>query len=244
MGGGGFISGFGVPLSWSLSSDEEEQLRFTNELLEGAAKDRLEKQNIEDINLDKRAEENVLKQRIIMLLKETNEWVTSREMANHLGSDKRNVVHILLGLIKDKLVVRIWNDEVVPLYMLRDVLEGHMEKNTASTFNGKLFHYTGSILSNLKVFTLDDKGNETGTVVRIDVETISEVKKFLREKIDIKMGACRDNPSPNSLGMYLHSVKKSPQLLSYILPLLEMEGYLEHYRADKAIYVRLVQKQL
>lgn len=116
-----------------------------------------------------------------------------------------------------------------------------MEKKTASTFKGKRFNCTGDIASNLNIFTLDDNGNETG-FVKIDLETISYIKMLIRENKNIKMGACRDNPSLHSLGMYLRSMKKSPQLLSYLLPLLETEGYLEHYKEGNTIYIKLAQK--
>jgi|GEM_PF-104050 len=117
---------------------------------------------------------------------------------------------------------------------------GSMEKQSFSTFNNKRFLYTGSIASNLNVFTLNANGAETGTVVRIDSDTISYIKALIREKLDIKMGACRDNPRPDSLGSYLHKRNKSPQFLSYVLPLLEKEGYLAHYRTGRTICVKYI----
>ncbi|MGA2223607.1 MAG: hypothetical protein ABSH41_04095 [Syntrophobacteraceae bacterium] len=115
------------------------------------------------------------------------------------------------------------------------MLEVNIENRTATTFKGKLFNHTDSIASSLNIFTLDDNGNETG-FVRINEDTLSYIKTLILEKKNIKMGACRDNPSQTSLGIYLRGMKRSPQLLSYLLPLLDTEGYLEHYKSGNAFF--------
>lgn len=113
-----------------------------------------------------------------------------------------------------------------------------MVKKHAITFNRKRFHYSGDLGSNLHVFPLNSDGEETGTMVRIDADTISYIRHLIKEHGNIKMGACRDNPSQNSLGSYLIQSKKSPQILSYILPLLEKEGYLTHSKVGRSIYIQ------
>lgn len=106
------------------------------------------------------------------------------------------------------------------------------------TFTKKLFLYEGSINSFLTIYPLDDVGNKTGTVIYIDEETIKFIKRVINEKHTIQMGACRDNPPPNSLGKILQGMGKSPQFLSYVLPLLEQEGLLTHYKEGKAFWVK------
>lgn len=116
-------------------------------------------------------------------------------------------------------------------------------KRNAVTFTNKRFHYKGSLGSNIEVFTLNNQGMETGTAIRIDADTIDYVRHLIKKHGDIKMGACRDNPSPNSLGKHLQERKKSPQWLSYLLPLLEEEGYLRHYKLGNAFYVKYANNQ-
>jgi hypothetical protein len=106
------------------------------------------------------------------------------------------------------------------------------------TFKGKHFHYEGDVNSHLKVYPLDKKGNPTGTAIVIDKNIIDLVEKTIYEKDTIQMGACRDKPAPQSLGEMLKDMKKSPQWLSYILPLLEDEGLLTHYKIGNAFWVR------
>jgi len=113
-----------------------------------------------------------------------------------------------------------------------------MPKEAWQTFNGKMFHYIGGLDRGLHVFTVNDKGVETGTVVNIDGNTILFIKDLVRQYGEIKMGACRDNPSRNSIGEKLSHLNKSPQLSSYVLPLLEREGYLTHLVKNNAIWVK------
>lgn len=110
--------------------------------------------------------------------------------------------------------------------------------NTIDPTRGKRFYYDGELNTGLKVYPLDDEGNKTGTIVRIDVDTIRFIKRTINEKGKIKMGACRDHPSPQSLGEMLSEQRKSPQWLSYILPLLEEEGFLKHYKEGRCFWVK------
>jgi len=59
----------------------------------------------------------------------------------------------------------------------------------------------------------------------------------------IKMGACRDNPSKGSLGEILQSAGKSPQYLSYVLPLLGEKGkkLISHYKEGRSYWVKYLQ---
>lgn len=114
-----------------------------------------------------------------------------------------------------------------------------MSKRTASTFNNKIFHYDGSLSTHLDIYTVNDKGVETGTRVRIDSETIAFIRNTIKLKTEISMGACRDNPSTGSLGENLLKRSKSPQILSYVLPLLEIEGMIFHFKKGNAFWVKL-----
>lgn len=113
-----------------------------------------------------------------------------------------------------------------------------MIKIKSTTFRGKAFLYEGDVNSSLKVFALDNNGDITGTVIHIDSETINFVKKVINEKSKIQMGACRDNPARFSLGEMLKERGKSPQWLSYLLPVLEAGGYIKHYKEGRAFWVR------
>lgn len=109
-----------------------------------------------------------------------------------------------------------------------------------STFRGKPFEYEGSISGGLVVFTLDDNEMPTGTRLLIDKETVTYVMDRIRQRGEVKMGACRDNPSRGSLGEFLLKEKKSPQLLSYVLPLLEKENLVSHYKRGRSYWVKYI----
>ena len=108
------------------------------------------------------------------------------------------------------------------------------------TFTGTKFGYAGSIASGIVVYILDGQGIATGTKVLVDKDTIDFIVKQIRRSGAIKMGACRDNPSKGSLGELLLGVKKSPQVLSYVLPLLEDKGVglIHHYKAGRTFWVK------
>ncbi|NWF76764.1 MAG: hypothetical protein HXY53_09410 [Nitrospirae bacterium] len=88
------------------------------------------------------------------------------------------------------------------------------------------------------IYPINDNGQRTGTMLFIDNKTIKFIKNAIKEKGIIQMGACRDNPPPNSLGKMLQGMGKSPQFLSYVLPLLEQEGFLTSYKEGKAFWVK------
>lgn len=107
-----------------------------------------------------------------------------------------------------------------------------------TTFKGAIFSYDGSINDGLIVHTIKS-GKPTGTQLSIDTETIKLIKNKIIENCEIKMGACRDKPSSGSLGEMLQSYGKSPQLLSYVLPLLEEAGLITHKIVKNTIWVKL-----
>lgn len=109
---------------------------------------------------------------------------------------------------------------------------------TSFTFRNKMFHYDGNINSMLNIYTLDDNGRPTGTRVRIDTATITFIKNTISQRGEIKMGACRDNPSKGSVGELLLRNSKSPQVLSYVLPLLEEQGLIQHYKIGNSFWVK------
>lgn len=105
------------------------------------------------------------------------------------------------------------------------------------TFKGKKFLYEGSVQSSLNILPVDVDGNPTGTTVVIDSNAINLIRSSIIQKGRIQMGACRDNPARGSLGELLLQNGKSPQFLSYVLPLLEKEGFLTHNREGNAFWV-------
>lgn len=115
-----------------------------------------------------------------------------------------------------------------------------MPKITACTFTKKIFHYDGNLNSYLDIYTVNDNGIETGTKVRVDNDTILFIRNTIKQRGEIKMGACRDNPSSGSLGELLIRKGKSPQYLSYVLPLLEEAGIIKHFKTGNAYWVKSI----
>lgn len=107
-----------------------------------------------------------------------------------------------------------------------------------TTFKGKVFLFEGDLTSSLTIYPVGNDGSPTGIKVNINRETIELIKKTIVDKGTIQMGACRDNPAKHSLGELLYSNKKSPQWLSYILPLLEADNFITHYKEGNAFWVK------
>jgi hypothetical protein len=74
-----------------------------------------------------------------------------------------------------------------------------MSRKISCTFTKKVFHYDGNLKTHLDIYTVDSNGIETGTKIRIDGDTISLIGETIKQRSEIKMGACRDNPSRGSL---------------------------------------------
>ncbi len=92
---------------------------------------------------------------------------------------------------------------------------GTPAQEVAATVTGKRFYYDESISGDLIVYPTDRDGMEpSGSKVRIPSHAID----FIRG--EIAMGPCRDNPLPGSLCEKLRQQGKSPQFLSYVIPLL------------------------
>lgn len=87
----------------------------------------------------------------------------------------------------------------------------------SKTLLGVKFEYDGSLDAGLTVYKR--------VPIHISKEAIDIIKFEISEKSPIKMGACRDNPSKNSIGESLWAQKYSPQYSSYVVPLLIEEGF-------------------
>ena len=110
----------------------------------------------------------------------------------------------------------------------------------AKTLKGKVFWYDGNLTEGLLVYpTKKDNESFTGTIVKISKDEIDFIKKEIRLHTEIPMGACRDNPKKGSLGEKLKRRKKSPQILSYVIPLLKEEGFCRTFKDGRAFIVRL-----
>jgi hypothetical protein len=87
----------------------------------------------------------------------------------------------------------------------------------ARTLMGVEFQYSGSL--------------DTGLIVHknIDIHISTNIIQMIRGEIEkrspVLMGACRDNPTRDSIGETLLNNGYSPQNLSYVIPLLIEEGF-------------------
>ncbi len=99
----------------------------------------------------------------------------------------------------------------------------------SKTFKGIEFTYEGSIDEDLILYS-----NRT----KVKHEIIDFIKEVISKKGEIKVGASRTNPPPNSLGFILQETKGvSPGYLSHILPLLEENGFITHWK-DNGYWVK------
>lgn len=78
----------------------------------------------------------------------------------------------------------------------------------------------------------------SGSKVRIPSHAIDFIRGETRKAGEIAMGACRDNPSPGSLGEKLRQQGKSPQFLSYVIPLLTKEGFCTYFKEGRRYVIR------
>lgn len=85
------------------------------------------------------------------------------------------------------------------------------------TLMGVGFKYEGSIDNELIICKKID--------IRVTTKIINAIKSEITRKSPILMGACRDNPSKDSIGESLKMQGYSPQYLSYVIPLLIEEGF-------------------
>ena len=84
---------------------------------------------------------------------------------------------------------------------------------------GKPFGYDGSLNTDLVV-------HMPASTMRINAESISFIRNQIQRRSPVLMGANRDPLVRNSVGETLaKETGKSPQLLSYVVPLLVEEGF-------------------
>jgi hypothetical protein len=115
--------------------------------------------------------------------------------------------------------------------------EASMDRS--NTVSGKGFYYQGSTSSGLTVYPTDRGGMKpSGSRVQIGAEEVAFVRREIRRAGEIPMGASRDNPVPGSLGEKLRQRRKSPQILSYVIPLLVEEGFCTAFKRGRRYIVR------
>jgi hypothetical protein len=87
------------------------------------------------------------------------------------------------------------------------------------TLMGKRFEYSGSLAEGLRV-------NFSTTSLKIDLKTIAIIRGEIERRSPVKMGASRSPLVLNSVGETLWGEHRvSPQVMSYVLPLLIAEGF-------------------
>lgn len=89
--------------------------------------------------------------------------------------------------------------------------------SSARTLMGVEFQYSGSLDAGLIVHKNVD--------IPISVHVVRMIRGEIERKSPVLMGACRDNPTRNSIGETLLNKGYSPQMLSYVIPLLIEEGF-------------------
>jgi len=88
---------------------------------------------------------------------------------------------------------------------------------SSRTLMGVEFQYSGSL--------------DTGLIVHknVDIHVSADIIRMIRGEIErrspVLMGACRDNPTRDSIGETLLNNGYSPQISSYVIPLLIEEGF-------------------
>lgn len=92
-----------------------------------------------------------------------------------------------------------------------------MEKvKQAKTLMGVEYKYSGSLNKDLVIYK---------NKFKVSPKIINIIRSVIEQKSPVLMGACRDNPSPYSIGIELYEQKINPQVLSYVIPLLIEEGF-------------------
>lgn len=88
------------------------------------------------------------------------------------------------------------------------------------TVTGDPFNYSGSLATGLTIFF------KPPHKLKIAVETINIIRQEIDKRSPVLMGASRKPLVANSVGETLAlKHKKSPQVMSYVLPLLIAEGF-------------------
>ncbi|MRR16940.1 MAG: hypothetical protein EG826_10835 [Deltaproteobacteria bacterium] len=89
--------------------------------------------------------------------------------------------------------------------------------NQSRTLMGVGFKYEGSLDKELVIRKNID--------IKISKANIDLIKAEIIKRSPVLMGACRDNPTKDSIGESLLRQGYSPQTLSYVIPLLIEEGF-------------------
>jgi hypothetical protein len=90
----------------------------------------------------------------------------------------------------------------------------------AKTVTGKSFEYSGSLVTGLTIFF------KPPNTQKISVETINSIRQEIIERSPVLMGANRQPLVADSVGETLKlKYNESPQVMSYVLPLLIAEGF-------------------
>jgi hypothetical protein len=106
------------------------------------------------------------------------------------------------------------------------------------TVTGKSFYYDGDLSQGLTIHTCDKQGKVKDKGFYISVDAVDIIKKAITAACEIPMGACRDNPAKDSIGYVLYGQKKSPQALSYVVPLLREEGFCTYFKKGNAYHIK------
>jgi hypothetical protein len=95
--------------------------------------------------------------------------------------------------------------------------EGHV---SCKTVTGKPFEYSGSLATGLTIF------HKPPYTEKIPVETINVIREEITKRSPVLMGASRQPLVADSVGETVAlKHNKSPQVMSYVLPLLIDEGF-------------------
>ena len=106
------------------------------------------------------------------------------------------------------------------------------------TLSGNKFQYKQHPDGELIIYASDDDGNlQEKSALVITPYTIDLVKRTIRQRGQILMGASRDKPPAGSLGEILKREGQTPQQLSYLIPILVQTGVCTWRRQGKAFLV-------
>src|SRR5436309_1115338 len=97
---------------------------------------------------------------------------------------------------------------------------------TLQTESGKPFQFEIIDGSTIIVYPTDKNGHpQIRTVVPITPFVIAQVEAIIAARGRVLIGPSRDAPLRDSLGEWLTADHKSPQLLSYLVPILVEQGF-------------------
>ena len=90
---------------------------------------------------------------------------------------------------------------------------------TGNTIQGSPFQYSGSLEAGLVI-------SFKHAAMRITPEIISVIRSEITKRSPVLLGSCRKPLVPNSIGETLWIAHRvTPQMVSYVVPLLVQEGF-------------------